>query len=396
MQRQTTMAILLTAVTLAAAAPAHPRGIKASTIVPVVKKPDDPGCRTCTQEAASMFARGDVEQAQRLLREWSPKCPSSAQLHLLLSTILIRSGNHEEAEKESGIAATLNPSLLAAHLQHALTLQALNRNTQAAAEFEKVVQLDPSSYEAWVALSSLYRQLREDEKATDAAAKAADLDPHARALKMGTLLNLKKAGKFEQARLEVKRLLAAQSTTPEFAEELAREALLVGGYDEALDGAAKDIAAHPNSPAPLFTSALAHYCLRNYDAAVIDADRIIALEPHNVDAQALKALAQLKANKPEEADATLKTVGADTNSTMYWLAKGSIEETRSDLPAAEEALRTCLQFDQGNNQMQGIPHSLAHLALAELYQKLSKTAQANEQLHELARDRRFSRESSNR
>jgi tetratricopeptide (TPR) repeat protein len=385
---------MLTAATLAMPAPVEARASKGNAVPHEAKKADDPGRRTCTQQAASMFARGEVEPAEKLLRDWSPKCPNSAQLHLLLSTMLIRSGNHEEAEKESGIAATINPSLLAAHLQHALTLQALKRNMQAAEEFEKVVQLEPTSYEAWVSLSSLYREMHQDDKATDAAAKAADLDPHTRALKMGTLLNLKRAGKWEQARTELKRLLAAQTTTPEFAEELAREALLIGAYEEAAEGAEKSIAAHPSSPSPLFISALAHFSLKNYEAATSDLDKIIALEPQNMDAHGLKALAELKANKPEQADATLKAAGTDTNSTMYWLAKGSIDATRNEIATAEEALRTCLQYDQGNNQMQGIPHSLAHLALAELYRKQGKTAQASEQLHELARDKRFAREAA--
>jgi tetratricopeptide (TPR) repeat protein len=360
--------------------------------VSYVKHADDPGCRTCVQQAASMFARGEAVQAQKLLRGWSPKCQSSAQMHLLFSTTLLSTGSNEEAEKESGLATAIAPSLLAAHLQHAIALQALDRKMQAAAEFERAVEIDPSCYEAWVALSSVYRQLHEDDKALDATAKAADLEPHSKALRMGTLTNLKRAGKFAEARNEIKRLLTASTTTPEFAEDLAREALLVGAYDEAVTGSAKSIEAHPKSAAPLFTNALAHFCQKNYDAAVEDTDKILAIEPQNVDAVAMKALAQTKGNHIDDAEATLKNAGADSNSTIYWLSKGTINQARNNYAVAEEALRACLDYDQGNNAMQGIPHSLAHLQLAEVYKQQGKAALASEQLQAVARDKRFAAE----
>lgn len=351
---------------------------------------DDPACKSCVQQAASMFARGEVEQAQKLLREFSPMCKNSAQLHLMFSTMLLSTGSNDEAEKESGLAASISPNLLAAHLQHALALQALDRKMQAAKEFERATEIDPSCYEAWIALSSLYRQLHEDDKALDASAKAVDLEPHSKTLRMGTLTNLKRAGKFTEARAELKRLLTAPTTTPEFAEELAREALLVGAYDEAADASAKSINAHPKSVAPLVTSALAHYCQKNYDATVADTDKILAIEPQNTDALAMKALAQVKANKAQDAETTFKSAGTNANSTMFWLAKGSIDSARSNFTGAEEALKTCLQYDQGNNAMQGIPHSLARLTLAEVYKAQGKPALVQEQAQALARDKRFS------
>jgi Tfp pilus assembly protein PilF len=105
---------------------------------------DDPGCRSCTQQAASMFARGEATQAQKLLSEWSSRCPNSAQLHMMLATILLSTGQNEAAEKESALATKLAPSSLAAHLQHAMALSSLDRKMQAKEAFERAVEIDPS------------------------------------------------------------------------------------------------------------------------------------------------------------------------------------------------------------------------------------------------------------
>lgn len=352
------------------------------------RKPDDPGCKSCLQQAASLFARGQGGDAEKQLREWAPKCPNNAQFHLLFSTVLISRGQTEDAERESGLAANLNPSSIAAHLQHALTLTAVDRKVQAAKEYERVLQIDPSSYEAWTALVTLYRQLHLDDKATEAAAKAADLEPHSKSQRMATLANLKRAGKFTEARAEIDRLLNAPTTSPEFAEELAREALLVGAFDQASTAAAKAIAAHPNSAAPLMISALGHFCDKNYDASVTETTKAAELEPANNDAKALRALALTKEGKVDQAETALGQA-SDTNSTMYLLTKGTIEADKNNLTAAEESLLACLQYDQGNNALQGIPHSLARITLAAIYQKQGKSSLASEQLQALAHDKRF-------
>ncbi len=355
---------------------------------PIVRA-DDPGCKGCISEATSLFARGQADQAAKFLREWSPRCPNSARLHILFSTILLSSGATEEAERESGLASSLSPSLLAAHLQHALALTAMNRKIQAVKEYERCTEIDPTCYEAWLALASVYRQLHDDDKAKDAAGKAADLDPSSKAQKMGTLLNLKNTKRFAEARTEIKRLLAAENTSPEFAEDLARESLLVGGFDEAAKAASLAISAHPKSVAPLMTSAIAHYCQNNFPACIDDTTRLSELEPANLDVLALKASALVKANRMEEAENTLANTAADKNSTMYLLSKGSVDAARNQLQSAEEALTACLEYDQGNNALQGIPHALAHIALADVYKRQGKSALAAEQTQAIARDKRF-------
>src|SRR5207302_503967 len=104
---------------------------------------DDPGCHKCVSEAASLFARGKSREAVDLLKEWTDRCPHSSQLHLLLSTILMRTNKLEDAEIEAGKAAAVAPDLVAAHLQYGLTLMANAHHAKAAREFERVTELDP-------------------------------------------------------------------------------------------------------------------------------------------------------------------------------------------------------------------------------------------------------------
>lgn len=352
-----------------------------------IKKVDDPGCTTCISNAASLFARGQVSEARALLTEWSPKCPSNSQLHSLFATVLLSMGANADAEREASLATQLSPSSLAARLQRGMALVALDKKLQAVSEFEHAAEIDPACYEAWVALSSLYRQLHEDEKALDATAKAADLEPATKSQRMSTLSNLKRAGKFAEARSEIKRMLVSSTTSPEFAEELARESLLVGGFDEAVEAAGKALAAHPKAVAPLMTSALAHYCQSNYSACIDDSTKVTEIDPQNNDSQSMRALALVKSNQLDDAEKALK--GLNANSTLYLLSKGTLDFARNNLLGAEEALQSCLSYDQGNNNMQGIPHVLARITLAEIYKAQGKRALVAEQLQALSREKRF-------
>src|SRR5262249_6419917 len=152
--------------------------------------------------------------------------PGNPQLHLLLSTILIRMGGHgEEAEQSAATAAAIAPTSVPAHLQYALVLTGNGNNLKAVEQFEKVVQLEPGSYEAWSSLASLYRALQEDSKADQCASRAADLEPATRTVRLRTLKNLERSGKGPQATAELKRLINNRDYSPEFLQELAGEAM---------------------------------------------------------------------------------------------------------------------------------------------------------------------------
>ncbi|MBX9686246.1 MAG: hypothetical protein K2X27_06060, partial [Candidatus Obscuribacterales bacterium] len=229
-------------------------------------KVDETGCRSCVSQAASLFASNQLDRAVASLREWSPKCAKNAQLHLLLSTILIRQGPKfaAEAQKEAALACAAQADNQAAHLQYAMSLFAAENYAQAAAEFENVTNLNPASYEAWSALADLYKRLRRDDDAVKAENKAANLEPGTQAVKLSVLQNLKRSGKIQAARKELKKLLDSNELSPEFEQSLANEALQLGAYDEAIAAGRQVMKAYPNSSGPQNCLFLAEFLKQDY------------------------------------------------------------------------------------------------------------------------------------
>lgn len=354
------------------------------------KRPDDAGCKNCIATAASLFAQGKNTQAADMLRTWSDRCPNATQLHLMLSTILLRTGDLTGAEEAAAAAAESAPNSMGAHLQFGLAAMGNHHFVKAKQEFTRVTELSPSSYEGWSALSMVSKELHADSESAQAAAKAADLEPSTKSARMSTLLSLKRAGKFLQAKGELKRLLTDNASSAEITEELAKEALLIGAFDEAATASKRVADAYPKAPNPLIMLALAHYCLKDFNSCASDADMLLTLEPTSNEGGAMKAMALAKLNKLDEAKSALKDINAtDSASSIVMLGKGTVDFLAGSYEESENMLQNCLETDSSNATMQGIPHALAHMTLRDLYTKIGKTGQAAEQTQAIAADKRF-------
>ena len=356
----------------------------------VVNKPDDPGCKGCMSQAASLFASGQNSQAADLLRQWTDKCPNSSQLHVLYSMILLRSDRKDAAQVEGAKAIAAKPDSVGAHLQYALALMAGGKHQTALEEYKRVTELDPDSYEGWTSLAQLYKETHEDELAAAAASRAGDLESGGQNAGLATMKNLKRAGKFGEAKAELRRVMAAEKR-PSSAEEFAREALSVGAFDEAVESSKRASRTNPKATTPMLMMALALYCEGNFAESMEASDKLISLEPANTDAEALKALALAKQNKLEDADKANIAAGTGANaSALVLLGRGTVETARGS-KSAEETLHACLDADASDESLQGLPHALARIELFEVYNKLGRKSDAKEQLRALAADRRFPR-----
>ena len=308
---------------------------------------DDPGCRGCVSQAASLFAQGKNLEASLLLQEWTARCVHNSQLHLLLSTILLRLGRHgEEAEAEAGRAVTADPNSIAAHLQLALVLMSNSNNVRAAQEFERVTELDPSSYEAWSSLSSLYGALNETDKATKCASKAADLEPGTRAVRLRMLKNLQRTGKIEEATSELKRLVSNSDFGPEIMQQLSQEAMSMGAYDEAIEATTRVIEAYPKSLPALKTRVLAQLAKHDFDEGLKTAQKMIVIDPNNAESHALTGLTLVRLGRNDEAEKELKiALGHQGELPTALLGMGSLQFARGEYEAASQALEHALEQD---------------------------------------------------
>jgi len=309
---------------------------------------DDPGCRGCVSQAASLFASGKNGAAADLLRSWSGRCPRNAQLHLLLSTVLLRLGptHAAEAQQAAAEAVKIAPNSIAAHLQYALALMTNESFLKATQEFESVVELDPGSYEGWSSLASLYGQLHEDDRAQVCARKAADLEPSSKTVRLRMLKNLEHSGKTVEARAELKRLVTSGGYGPEFLQELAAEAVSIGANEEAITACSKVIEAYPKSAAPLKLMARAQLNSCDYGGCLETTDKLLAMNANNDEAHALKGLALLKRGSLDEADREFQAaLGRQPELPLALLGKGELLLLRGNYQAASETVLHSMDAD---------------------------------------------------
>lgn len=355
-------------------------------------KADDAGCRSCVSQAASLFASNRLDESAAILRQWSPRCPRNAQLHLLFSTVLVRQGAKQiaEAEQEAALACTVQPDSQAAHLQYAMTLQAREKFGQAAAEYEIVSGLNPASYEAWSALADIYKRLRRDDEAKQASDKAAILEPTTQAVKLSVLQNLKRSGKLVLARKELKKLMQESENLPEFQQHLVNEALQLGAYDEAVAACNNVLKAYPGSKGVQKSLFIALFLKRQYADAIARADKILTGADKNAETLALRGICKMSAGNSKDAESDIKAaLSLDAASGFCLLSDGFLKLRNGEFEAAEEALKAASDSDTRGTQGDKIPQSLAHLALSRLNRKQGLLAEAVQEAHAAGRDKRF-------
>lgn len=358
-------AVVPTLVTLAVtAAIATPGALARSGKGPPTRaasQQDDAGCRDCVSKAASLFASGHSLDAARLLESRQDRCPRNAQLHLLLSTILVRlGGRNEEALAAARRATAAAPGSVAAHLQLGLLLSAAENNTQAASELEKTIELDPSSYEAWSTLSNVYARLHEDDRAQDCATKAADLEPATKIMRLRVLKNLERAGKRAEASAELKRLIEGSDSSPEFMQQLAEEAMATGDWDDALIAAEKVSHSYPKAASPLKMVAMAQFNKHSYTDCLATTKKLLQMEPASADSLAMKGRALVKLDDAAGAEKDLQqALSCQSDLPLALLGMGELEFSRGNFAAASQGIMSAIDSDLSYSQVPEILFMLA-------------------------------------
>lgn len=322
---------------------------------------DDPGCRTCISQAASQFAAGHVTEAANLLKSWQGRCPNSSQLHLLLSTVLLRQGGHmDEAIAAAQQAVNAAPDSVAARLQLGLLLSGAENNTRAVQELERTVELAPGSYEAWSTLASVYSKLHEDGKAQEATNKAADLEPSTKTVRLRMLKNLQHSGKIKEAKAELKRLITNGGYGAEFLQQLAEEAMAIGDWEDALAAGNKVIEAYPKAIAPLRLVSMAHYNNHSYQECLETAKKMLVLDPKSPDALAIKGRALVKLGSADQAEKEFKlALSNQPELPLALLGQGELEFSRGNFAVASEQLMHSIDSDPTLGQAPEVCFELA-------------------------------------
>lgn len=340
---------------------------------------DDPGCRECVAKAASLFAQGKLADTANLLRSWRDRCPNNSQLFLMLSSVLVRvPGQQQEAMEAARTASSIAPESVPANTQYALTLMALDDSAEAARVFEKVVSLDPSSYEAWSSLSNLYAKLHEEEKSKSAANKAACLEPQAKTARLRQLRSLEKAGRISELRNAFKAMLSDNDLEPEFFIDLGKESMTMGLYEEASQALTKATSTYPNAPALLEALAQSQLWARKYAASIQTADKILAVHPKHANALAIKAIASIHVGDLPEARRLAEAASQrQSEAPLVLLAVAWSKSRDGDYAEALKSAQLALSKDSTMKQ--------ARVLLAQIYIKQGLADEALGEARELGR-----------
>jgi len=202
---------------------------------------------------------------------------SSFSAHALLADVYRTKGQFEQAITQAEMAISLNPNDPSVHRSMGITLNSVGRSEEAVAAIQKAMRLDPRS-------AAYYN--------TDLA---------------GAYRNL---GLYEQAVASSKEALSINPNWVPADFELSMNYCLMWGVKQSQEPAILDrafeistrLAANENAAVyGLFVLSLVHLYQRQYEAALADAEQLIALNPGNADSYALLASILNTVGNPEQA-----------------------------------------------------------------------------------------------
>ena len=124
------------------------------------------------------LAKGETNNAVRLLKEVLQRAPEATGVHVLLAEIESASGDNQSAIAQFTKAVQINPQDVTAQLQLGMAYDAEGNYPKARQQYETVVKLNPRVALAWNNLAYLLSErLNELEPAAAAAGKARELQP---------------------------------------------------------------------------------------------------------------------------------------------------------------------------------------------------------------------------
>ncbi len=180
------------------------------------------------------LAKGDTNNATRLLKEVAQRAPESSGLHVLLAQLESSSGDNKSAIAQFKQAIQINPADVTSQLQLGMAYDAEGDYVNARKHYETVVKLNPRVAIAWNNLAYLLAErLNELEPAAAAAGKARELQP-SDADTADTLgwIHFRK-GEFPQALNFLREAAGRKPNVAEIVYHLARTEYVMGLADAA-------------------------------------------------------------------------------------------------------------------------------------------------------------------
>jgi tetratricopeptide (TPR) repeat protein len=245
-------------------------------------------------QAVAALKAGDLDAAEKALREVVAGGGDRSFVHHNLGIVLEQRGQHEAAVAEFRTAARLDPTFGPARLLAGTSLLELGRTREALTELQRAVRLMPTEAAAHLQLADACERLGDIGclvRALKAASDIAPRDPDA-------LYRLGKAY-LRLSQWSYERIQKIDPASPRLSEALGREMREQGRLDEAVQAYQQAIERGPTLPGLHLALARIHADRGRWDQALAEVDRELTLVPESASARELKAAIERARGAPK-------------------------------------------------------------------------------------------------
>jgi tetratricopeptide (TPR) repeat protein len=245
--------------------------------------------------------RGDLAQAEDVLRRAAAQQPKVASAHTNLGNILQLKGDPVGAEASFRAALALDPTHAVAHFNLALSLKSLGKLREAVTHLEQAIRLKPDYAEAFAQLGSTQQAMGKYQEALASLEQSVNLKPDGYEALYNRGLALMALERFEEAVIWIARAAALRQNSSEAFLALAQALGASSQTEKALPAAARAVALDGKSVQARIVLGSALLQTGRPQAGLKEVREALTLDPTNSEAHVLLGRCQAEMNQLEEA-----------------------------------------------------------------------------------------------
>ena len=216
----------------------------------------------------ALLSQERLAEAEREFERAIAINPLLTSAHLGLADIQMRRGEYSAAEQSYATAATQRPDSFEAQFNHGLSLQLLNRVTDAISAYLRALRIRPSDIDANLNLATAYLQADEPRRALIYAQRAARLDGRSASARSNLGAVYAALGQHDAAIIEYQQAAELMDPiTPELLINLAESLRQTNRYEE-MRATLTELVTRAPSAAGWERLGFANFKLRRYDDAL--------------------------------------------------------------------------------------------------------------------------------
>ena len=178
----------------------------------VVREQTESGTNPQFLSALQAYKSQEYATAQKQLEALVQKNAGNFEINELLGLVYVAQGEQEKANRFLAKAVQIRPNLTEARTRLGTNFLALNQNDQAAIQFKKAVQLAPHDYDANHNLGEFYIQTGNISASIPFLQRAQESNPAAYNNGYDLALALDEAGRLDEARQQLQRLISLRDS----------------------------------------------------------------------------------------------------------------------------------------------------------------------------------------